>query len=106
FGAQLYIEKQSKQQVDAVPSLAELGGDFSFPNPAQGNTPIGQAIYDPATTAQSAAGAWSRSPFPGNIIPLSRFSNLANKVLSLDPYIPPNTAGTMSTTGPASNLYS
>ncbi len=105
FGAQLYIEKQSKQQVSSVPSLAELGGDFTFPNPAQGNTLIGQAIYDPATTAQSATGAWSRSPFPGNIIPQNRFSNLANKVLSLDPYLAPNTAGSMSTTGPASNIY-
>ncbi len=62
-----------------VPTTAMKGGDFSHFLNAQGNQ---IPIYDPQTGKQ----------FPGNIIPLSRFSPFSQALLK---YVPdPNRAGT------------
>ncbi len=95
------LEKQSKQQQSTVPTLAELNGDFTFPD-ANGN-PIGRPIYDPRTTRQDAAGNWLRDPFPGNIIPRSAWSKVATKLVDMKPYMAPNIPGSMTTTGPSGN---
>jgi Carboxypeptidase regulatory-like domain/TonB-dependent Receptor Plug Domain len=74
-----------------VPTAAERGGNFS-----QDTTSAGKliTIYDPTTTTQ-VNGVYSRQPFPGNIIPTSRFDPVAGNVLK---YIPlPNTTGTNGT---------
>ncbi len=55
-----------------VPTAQMKGGDFS-----QLGT---QLIYDPTTTAGGV-----RTPFPGNQIPTSRFSNVAKNLLPLIP---------------------
>jgi hypothetical protein len=48
-------------------------------------------IYDPYSTKAAANGRYSRSPFPGNIIPSNLISPIAKKVLD---YIPgPNQTG-------------
>ncbi len=47
----------------------------------EGNFTEVAAIYDPATTSGS-----TRQPFPGNIIPRSRWSRISSNIL---PYIPP-----------------
>src|SRR6185369_14955074 len=47
-------------------------------------------IYDPATNQSTAAGI-TRSQFPGNRIPQSRFSGVAGKILPLLP-TPDNSA--------------
>ena len=60
--------------VNTVPTTLETQGNFSQ---------IPQAIYDPATTGGSPL---TRSPFPGNIIPASRFSKISANII---PYIPP-----------------
>jgi hypothetical protein len=66
---------------NTLPTAAELRGDFSA---------IPQLIYDPATTAGTGTSA-TRSPFPGNIIPTSRFSKISNNIL---PFVPaPNLPG-------------
>ena len=44
-----------------------------------------ELIYDPNTTASDGAGGFTRSPFPGNIIPQSRFSTVSAKILPLIP---------------------
>ncbi|MGH9384785.1 MAG: TonB-dependent receptor domain-containing protein [Vicinamibacterales bacterium] len=67
-----------------VPTQAMRNGDFS--------ALLGQniAIYDPLT-ARIDGGFVTRSPFPGNIIPPSRLSPVAQKIISYYPM--PNQAG-------------
>ncbi|HVW83938.1 MAG TPA: TonB-dependent receptor [Bryobacteraceae bacterium] len=61
--------------VNTVPTALQLQGNFSQ---------IPQVIYDPASTAGTGASA-TRNPFPGNIIPSSRFSKIASNIL---PFVP------------------
>jgi len=100
YGFQMMIEKQGKQLTATVPTPAMLGGDFTFAG--SGVTP--NTIYDPETTSVTAAGVWSRSPFPGNIIPRSRFSKIATAFLGLNPIAPPDVAGNWTSTGPSNNV--
>ncbi len=67
-------------QIDfsTVPTLAELGGDFSALLPDT-------QIYDPATTVINGDGEAVRAPFVGNIIPTNRFDTIAHNLLSLYP---------------------
>ena len=95
YGFQMMIEKQGKQLTATVPTPAMLGGDFTFAG--SGVTP--NTIYDPETTSVTAAGVWSRSPFPGNVIPRSRFSKIATTFLGLNPIGPPDVPGNWTTTG-------
>jgi hypothetical protein len=60
-----------------VPSSLQLGGDFTGTYTARGLA----VIYDPAT---SSAGV-PRSPFPGNVIPASRFDPIAVKLAGFFP---------------------
>ena len=82
-----------------TPTAAELAGNFNLPN----TTP--NIIYDPATTSGSfAAGNLSRSPFPGNVIPQSRFSTTWNALMANNPFAPPTSAGSPGPTGPTGNI--
>jgi hypothetical protein len=56
-----------------IPTLAERNGDFSA---------LSTPIYDPATYNASTG---SISQFPGNIIPASRITDFANKILAFFP---------------------
>ena len=59
-----------------LPTALQRGGNFSdYPFP----------IYDPATTAADGRGAFERTAFPGNQIPVSRFSGVATRSLALIP---------------------
>jgi len=58
-----------------VPTSAEISGNFSA---------ISQVLYNPFTTV-ATAGGFSRTPFPGNQIPASLFSNVGVKLLSYYP---------------------
>src|SRR3984885_10053549 len=61
----------------SVPQPAEIDGDFSN---------YGGTIYDPATTVLDASGnVISRQPFPGNIVPASRFDTIAHNMAKLFP---------------------
>lgn len=57
----------------AVPTMAMRSGDFSQLRDAQGRL---YTLYDPWSTADEAR-QWSRTPFPGNILPAGRKSPLA-----------------------------
>ena len=76
-----YSIRQGTNVSYTVPTAAERAGDFSNLRTAAGAV---IPIYDPATTCgQSgtpacAAGQAERTPFPGNIIPASRFDNTAS----------------------------
>jgi hypothetical protein len=69
--------------VNTVPTALEMQGNFSQ---------IPQTIYDPNTTVGSGTSA-TRTPFPGNIIPTSRFSKISSNIL---PSIPAATGSTLS----------
>ncbi len=62
--------------IATVPTALMKKGDFSE---------LGsRLIYDPATT-ETVNGVVTRQPFPNNQIPLSRFSSVSQKMLSLIP---------------------
>ena len=78
----------------SLPTAAEQAGNFSAPTlfPAQnigtdpaGNAILNGAIYDPATRTTLAGGQIVTMPFPGNIIPQSRFDPVAAKIQALYP---------------------
>jgi hypothetical protein len=97
FGYQKLIEKKNANDFGTVPTADMKNGDFSFGG-------IGNPIYDPATTRRDANGNWTRDPFPGNRIPVSRFDPVALKVLGLDPWASPNQPGTFNSAGPVGNF--
>ena len=96
FGWQKLIEKKSTAYTSQTPTPALLNGDFSFGG-------LGLPIYDPATTRQLPNGAWTRDPIPGNKIPVARMDPVYLKLLSFQPWLPPNTNGSLTSTGPVSN---
>lgn len=94
-GYQKLIEKKASAYISQTPSPEELSGDFT-----EGGK--GAQLYDPLTTRQ-VNGAWTRDPIPGNILPANRIDPVAKKILSLNVWVPPNFAGSWSSTGPVSN---
>jgi hypothetical protein len=96
FGYQKLIEKKSAAFTSQTPTPDLLNGDFRFSG-------LGQQLYDPSTTKQLANGDWTRDPIPGNVIPVSKMDPVYRKLLSFSPWAPPNTAGSLTSTGPVSN---
>jgi len=71
-----------------VPYPAAIQGNFNTTLQSNGQ-PI--TIYDPNTTAQTGTNTYTRTPFPGDIIPANRMNPVGVKIAS---YIPaPNLAG-------------
>ncbi|MBI4473372.1 MAG: carboxypeptidase regulatory-like domain-containing protein, partial [Acidobacteria bacterium] len=100
IGFQRHHEKASEDNQRTVPSPAMLAGDFSFGG-------IGDPIYDPATLVRLPNGTYSRTQFPGNRIPVSRFDPVAVKFLSFNPYALENNRFNqmfINRTGPVNNL--
>ena len=96
FGYQKLIEKKSAAFTSQTPTPASLGGDFTFGG-------LGLPLYDPLSTRQLNDGTWTRDLLPGSIVPKNRFDPVAAKILSLNPWVPPNTGGTLTSSGPVSN---
>jgi hypothetical protein len=67
-----------------VPTAAFKEGNFSA---------LPQAIFDPASTVALANGSYSRTPFPGNIIPASDISTVSANILKLAPTPDPTLPG-------------
>jgi hypothetical protein len=65
-----------------VPTMAELGGDFSGISPQNQPTPT---IYDPNTTTVDSKGHITRTPFKGNIIPKARLDQVGLNLASFFP---------------------
>jgi hypothetical protein len=82
FGWEGQHERLGASQLLTVPTADQRAGDFSRYN---------AAIYDPSTGDASGAG---RTPFAGNLVPLSRQSTIARKIQDLIPL--PNQAGPSS----------
>jgi hypothetical protein len=96
-GYQKLIEKKAAAYTSQTPTPAELGGDFTFGG-------VGTQLYDPLSTQQLSNGTWTRNPLPGNIVPQSRMDPVAAKIISMNPWLPPNQPGSLSSTGPVSNF--
>jgi hypothetical protein len=80
--------------LQTIPTPAEIAGNFSsiLGPTATGTDSNGNpisfqkgAIYDPASTIGGGINPISRTPFPGNIIPMSRIDPSMQKILSLFP---------------------
>jgi hypothetical protein len=74
--------------VATVPTAAQRNGDFSSLLRLGAN----YQIFDPFTRTPAPNGRYTNQPVPGNIIPASRISPAAQKVLSYYPL--PSEAGT------------
>jgi hypothetical protein len=99
FTLQRQQETQFHQTPFTAPDADMLRGIFSFNG-------VGQAIYDPRTTTRSATGTWSRTPFPGNIVPVNTWDPVAAKLLSYNPFRPADDSlGSIGTVGPANNVF-
>ena len=92
-----HVDTSSNASSFSVPTAAELGGNFSA---------FSNVIYDDGTTSGTFAGAnLSRNPFPGNIIPTSRFSSMWNAIAANNPWKAPQPgAGSILATGPSGNI--
>ena len=67
--------------IATIPTPEMMTGNFSQWRDANGSL---IPIYDPATTRVNPNGpGFIRDPFPGNIIPLDRFSMISRNVLQL-----------------------
>ncbi len=100
WGFQRHHEKASENNDRTVPSPEMLAGDFSFGG-------VGDPIFDPASLTRGGDGAYSRTQFPGNRIPLSRVDPVFNKFMSFNPYTAPgnrNNQAFINRTGPVNNL--
>ncbi|MBL8177847.1 MAG: TonB-dependent receptor [Bryobacterales bacterium] len=98
FAGQYLMERQGEQISWSVPTADELAGNFSY-----GGLRGVNAIYDPRTTTVNN-GSWSRTPFPGNVIPRAQWDPVATKFLSAKVWELPNLPGTPTATGFTGNL--
>lgn len=95
-GYQKLIEKKVNQFYYTTPTTEMRNGDFTMGG-------IGNPIYDPATTRKLPDGTWTRDPIPGNMIPASRYSSVAKKILGYDPWVTPNVPNSFTASGPTNN---
>ena len=105
--------RRGNTTLTSVPSAAMKSGDFSsflgaaLPGlDAAGRPVVRNAIYD-ARSSRLAGAVYLRDPFPGNIIPASRFDPIARNVINLPGLMPaPNIAGSRGTNGnPQQNYF-
>jgi hypothetical protein len=79
-----YRERRGNTQIFSSPSVLQREGNFS-----QTYTSSGQliTIYDPLTTVADPAnpGQYIRQPFPGNVIPANRISQMSQAVFGMYP---------------------
>ncbi len=75
-------DRKGLRSVSSVPSAAMRNGNFSG---------LASAIFDPNTRARQPDGTITAAPFPGNVIPSSRFN--ARDVKLLEFYPLPNVPG-------------
>lgn len=73
-----FRQRRNVQSLYDLPATAMYGGDFSLLLP---NT----QIYDPASRQVAADGSYTATPLAGNIIPSSRITSTAKKLLEFYP---------------------
>ena len=116
FSWEQYKFTPSGATQSTVPTAAEKAGDFSalltltgapvpttYTNDCTGDVVLQNQIFDPATTRIGPKGVPCRDPFPGNIIPSTRFSPAATALLAGLP--DPNQAATLTLPNGFKNNY-
>jgi hypothetical protein len=88
YGNDFMERNFNNQSNTTVPPEDQRRGDFSRLLALGGS----YQIYDPATVRAAPGGRFERSPLPGNIVPASRISPIAQRLLSYYPL--PNASGT------------
>ena len=83
-GAEAFKQETPQTTVTSVPTPLQRQGDFSQTFNSDGSL---ATIFDPATTrlATDGSGNYIRNPFPGNMIPASRFDPVGARVIGLFP---------------------
>ncbi|MEO7146035.1 MAG: TonB-dependent receptor [Bryobacteraceae bacterium] len=78
------------QVLDTVPTALQRAGDFSQTYDRNGRLDV---IFDPLTTQPDPnnPGHYTRSPFPGNVIPIQRINGISKNVVNF--YPAPNRPG-------------
>lgn len=66
--------------ISTVPTVLQRQGIFT--ESIGGRVPV---LYDPATTRPDGSGAFTRTPFPGNRIPVGRVDPVARALLERYP---------------------
>lgn len=74
--------RQGGNTAEIVPTALQRGGDFSQTVNTKGQPFI---IYDPTTTLLGSNGKYTRTPFPGNLIPKSMLDPVAQNLLKFYP---------------------
>jgi hypothetical protein len=82
FAGEAYRQNQTSSSFTALPTALEVTGNFSQSKYTNGTL---QTIYDPSTTVFNSNGSYSRTAFPGNIIPASRINPIGAKLASYFP---------------------
>ncbi len=83
FNYEGYRLRRSSPRIASVPLESWRRGDFTSLFNANGTL---RQVYDPATIRPNPAGAGQvRTPFPGNVIPISRFDRVSPGMLSFWP---------------------
>ncbi len=65
-----------------VPTKEMYGGDFSNWVTSLNNAVVRIPIYDPTTQIRNNDGSYTRTAFPGNVVPASKFDPVSVKALS------------------------
>ena len=101
FGnVELTRQRQFATNLATVPTVAMMNGDLSGSDPANGLAANVDVIYDPTTGNADGSG---RTPFAGNVIPASRISPVAQKLMGLLLKAPGRFLPSASTSAPSSN---
>ncbi|MCC6265141.1 MAG: TonB-dependent receptor [Bryobacterales bacterium] len=97
-----YEDSRSRQlrgtYTNTVPTAAERTGDFS----ALLRVGLQYQLYDPVSTRPAPNNRFQRSPFPGNILPVSRLDPIAQKIAQFwySPNVPGTIDGSLNYTDP------
>jgi hypothetical protein len=97
---ELTRQRQFATQVATIPTLAMMQGDLRGADPANGLAANPYVVYDPTTGNPDGS---DRQPFPQNIIPSTRISPVANKLMALLQKAPGRFLPSASTAAPNSN---
>ena len=82
FATEGYRQNQTESSSIAVPTALEKIGNFSQSKYTNGTQ---QIIYDPLSTVENSNGTYTRTAFPGNVIPSNRINPIGLQLASYFP---------------------
>ncbi len=82
YGYEIWRDSIPTPATLTVPQPAALHGDFNTTLQSNGQ-PI--TIFDPNSTTQTGTNTYTRTPFPGNVVPADRMNPVGAKIASLIP---------------------